>query len=30
MSGEDFEKFWDQDYQQVGEILRQIIIRRTD
>jgi tripartite-type tricarboxylate transporter receptor subunit TctC len=25
MSGEDFEKFWEQDYQRVGEILRQIV-----
>jgi tripartite-type tricarboxylate transporter receptor subunit TctC len=25
MSGEDFEKFWEQDYQKVGEVLRQII-----
>jgi tripartite-type tricarboxylate transporter receptor subunit TctC len=30
MSGEDFEKFWEQDYQQVGEILRQIVKHRTD
>jgi tripartite-type tricarboxylate transporter receptor subunit TctC len=25
MSGEDFERFWEQDYQKVGEVLRQII-----
>jgi tripartite-type tricarboxylate transporter receptor subunit TctC len=25
MSGEDFEKFWEQDYQKLGEILRQIV-----
>jgi tripartite-type tricarboxylate transporter receptor subunit TctC len=25
MSGEDFEKFWEQDYQQLGEVLRHII-----
>jgi tripartite-type tricarboxylate transporter receptor subunit TctC len=25
MSGEDFEKFWEQDYQRAGEILRQIV-----
>jgi hypothetical protein len=25
MSGEDFEKFWELDYQRSGEILRQIV-----
>ena len=25
MSGEDFEKFWDQDYQKVGTLLKQLI-----
>ena len=25
MSGEDFEKWWDQDYQKVGALLKQLI-----
>lgn len=25
MSGEDFEKFWDQDYQKVGTLVKQLI-----
>ena len=25
MSGEEFEKFWEQDYQKVGTLLRQLI-----
>ena len=25
MSGEDFEKWWEQDYQKVGALLRQLI-----
>ena len=28
MSGEDFEKWWEQDYQKVGALLRQLIKNR--